>query len=312
MVFKGILTYLTVFSLGFILVTGLYLIHLHSFYGYWTLAGGYGSIKGTISYEGAATTSGYEGQQNANAEESFAGRVIRKVSLNSGHYVTSLLIMLTFTTVFVVIGLFSERWKILYIASFAFVYFAALLVQPLSPMLDERMRYLSPVVPLFLVIASGGIVRINDWVKWKWINQIVIPVSVLIVLLSSFAQFKMFPINFHNVWNSGGVNIRAKVGEWMKEKIPKPIRVMSRKPYIPYYADAQWFGTPPTYPEVLELAKSKNVDYIVLDKGVDYYLRPELRFLFDPDKIPPELQFIGGVKHPKTGKLLIVLYRIER
>ena len=313
MVFKGILTYLTVFSLGFILATGLYLIHLHSFYGYWTLAGGYGSIKGTISYEGAATTSGYEGQQNANAEESFAGRVIRKVSLNSSNYANSLLTMLTFTTAFVIIGLFSARWKILYIASFAFIYFSALLLQPLSPMLDERMRYLSPVVPLFLVLTSGGISRIKDWVKWKGINQIVIPISVLIVLLSSFAQFKMFPVHFDNIWNSGNrVNIRAKVAEWMKETIPKPIRIMSRKPNIPYYADAQWFVTPPTYPEVLELAKLKNVDYIVLDKGVDYYLRPELRFLFDPNKIPPELKFMGGVKHPETGELFIGLFKIER
>ena len=88
--------------------------------------------------------------------------------------------------------------------------------------------------------------------------------------------------------------------------------MMSRKPYIPYYADAKWFGTPPTYLEVLELARSKHVDYILIDRGIDYYLRPELRFLFDPNKSPPELKYIGGVKHPETGELFIGLYRIEK
>lgn len=300
-----------VFSLGFIIVTGFYLIKLHSFYGYWTVAGSYGSIKGTISYEGAATTSGWEGARNEAVEESALSKLVKKVILNLQNYSTALMGMLTIGTIFVIAGLLF-RWKVLYLVSVIAVYFSALLVQPLSPMIDERIRYLSPVFPLVLIIASGGISRIGDLIKSGETRKILIPVMSLIVLLSFTLHLKMFPVHFNFTGNQGSVNIREKVGLWMKEKLPHPLRVMSRKPYVPYYADGVWFTTPSTYDEVIKLANEKSVDYIVLDRDIEYYLRPELRFLFDPKQAPGELTFVGGIRYPKTGELLIGLYKINR
>lgn len=308
---KDALVPVVVFSLGFIIVTGLYLVKLHSFYGYWTVAGSYGSIKGTISYEGAATTSGWEGAKNEAAEEGALSKLVKKVTLNLQNYSTALLSMLTIGTIFVIAGLLF-RWKVLYLVSVIAVYFSALLVQPLSPMIDERVRYLSPVFPLFLIIASGGISRIGDLIKSGGTRKIFISVMAFIVLLSFTLHLKMFPVHFNFPGNKDSVNLREKVGLWMKEKLPHPLRVMSRKPYVPYYADAIWFGTPATYEEVIKSAKEKSVDYIVLDRDIEYYLRPELRFLFDPKQAPAELTFIGGIRHPKTGELYIGLYKINR
>lgn len=201
----------------------------------------------------------------------------------------------------------------MYVVSFILIYFIAFLTMPSTPMLDERMRYLSPVFPLFLVMASGGILRITDMVKWKGIKYVVITVCVVIVFLSLLPQREVFSISLNNVLRrQNNIGVREKAGLWMRDNLPKPIRVMARKPITPYYADAQWFATPSTYPEVLELARLKDVDYILLDKGIDYHLRPELRFLFDPDKIPPELKYMGGINHSKTGDILIGLYRIEK
>lgn len=310
---KNIIISGVIFILGFVIITAPYLVHIRSHYGNWSLAGGYGSISGMVANEGASNAKDWEvlGSKKT-VEESFAAKFIRKMSTNLGDYSSALWKMLYFTAFFAVLGIF-VRWKVMYVVSFIMIYFIAFLTMPSTPMLDERIRYLSPVFPLFLVMASGGIARINDRVKWKGIHQAVIPVAVIVVLLSSVYQYAMFPVNLNNILNKKkNIDIREKVGVWIKKNLPEPVRVMSRKPFIAYYADAKWFGTPSTYPEVLELARSKHVDYIVIDRGIDYYLRPELRFLFDPNKIPPELKYMGGVKHPETGEMFIGLYRIAK
>ena len=302
-----------IFSVGFILITGAYLVKLHSFYGEWTLAGSYGSVKNTITYEGAAKLSGWERLDTKKTEESFIEKVSKKVIINAQNYLFALFKMLILTIIFVVTGLFSNR-KVFYVASFVLFYFSALLLQPLSPLVEERVRYLSPIMPLLLITASGGIVRIYDLIKWKAVRHAIIPVAVGIILLSSIPQIWLFPFYFNKSWIKKEVSINAdeKVGLWMKENLPHPIRVMSRKPFIPYYADAIWFVTPATYKEVIELANQKAIDYIVIDKNVDYYLRPELRFLFDTKQAPADLKFISGIRHSKTGNLMVGIYKINR
>lgn len=310
---KNIVTSAAIFVLGFIIVTAPYLVRIRSQYGHWTLAGGYGSITGVVAQEGAATTKAWEGLGSKKVvEESFVSKFIEKIITNLQDYSSALAGMLLFTVFFIVAGIF-PRWKVIYTISFIVLYFSAFLALPSTPMLDERMRYLSPIFPLFLVVASGGIMRIQSWITWNGVKQFVMPVAVGIVLLSSILQAKVFPIDLHNLWDkSENVNLREQVGQWMKGYLPRPVRVMSRKPYIAYYADAEWFGTPPTYVEVLELARSKNVDYILIDKGIEYYLRPELRFLFDLKHVPSELEFVGGIRHPGTEELVIGIFKIKK
>lgn len=309
-VFKDAVTFLVIFSLGFFLVAGIYLIRLHSFYGQWTLAGSYGSITGTIANEGAETTEGWEKLRIEKEEESLNGNLAKKVTSNARNYFTSLLRMISLSIIFVIAGLFS-RWRVLYVISFMLIYFGSLLVQPLSPFMDEKVRYLSPVLPLLYVIASGGITNIQNWIKWRIAKQAALPVLVGIVILSFIPQNKMFPID--KFWGKNhSVNMREKVGLLMKENLKHPIKAMSRKPYIPYYADAIFFTTPATYEEVIELANSRDIDYLIVDRDIDFYLQPKLRFLFNPEKAPKDLEFIGGVRHPQTGELYIGLYKIKR
>src|SRR3972149_10308402 len=120
--FKDMLTPIIIFSVGFILITGVYLVKLHSFYGEWTLAGSYGSVKSTIEYEGAATLSGWERPDTKKTEESFIEKVSKKVIINAQNYLFALFKMLILTIIFVVTGLFSNR-KVIYVASFLLLYF---------------------------------------------------------------------------------------------------------------------------------------------------------------------------------------------
>lgn len=308
---KKVGAFLVLFTLGFFIVTGPYLVHLRTVFGYWTVSASYGSVKGMVEAEGASTLSGWEGAKTQKAEETLAAKLVRKIMLNVRNYAMALLGMLFVTALFVIAGLF-PRWKVLYVLSFILVYFGALLVQPLSPMLDERVRYLSPILPLLLVMASGGMLRIQEWLKGAAVKKAAIPVMIGIVLLSFLPQTRMFPVQFNKFWGKGNsVNLREKVGIWMKENLPAPVRVMSRKPYIPYYADAIWFVTPATYEEVIKLAHSKGVDYIVVDRSIEFYLRPELRFLFDTAQRPADLKFMGGIRHPRTQELYIGVYKIK-
>ncbi|MCC6544973.1 MAG: glycosyltransferase family 39 protein [Nitrospirae bacterium] len=320
------------FFLGFILITGVYLIHLHSFYGNWTLAGSYGSIEGTIAFEGAESRAGWENAATPDSGEGSVSRLINKVVLNAENYSVSLIskmpldsvykfIMIVVSVLFVVPGLFFGRKEggkgmgmgVLFLVSFIVVYYAALLLLPLSPMIDERIRYLSPISPLFMVIASGGIIRIQERMKSGMIRQAAIPVMVLVAMLSSLPLLEMFPLRMNQLWRTNAsLESIQKIGLWMKGNLPQPVRVMSRKPYIPYYAEALWFTTPATHKEVMELARSKEIDYIVVDKRVEYYLRPELRFLFYPKDAPKDFAFIGGIQNKKTGELSIGLYKINR
>lgn len=312
MVSRKIVAPLGIFALGFVLVTGIYLIRLHSFYGHWTLSGAYSSILSKVEAGGVSTMSQWENRKIEKAEESLYVQFIRKVTFNMREYSISLLFMLSLSVIFMVTG-FSPRWKILYVASFIMGYLIALFIVPPTPFQDERIRYLSPILPLCLVIVSGGMIRIYEWIKWKHVKRASVPIMVGIVLLSFMLQLKTFPIQINKFWyRNGSVNFRKKVGVWMRDNLPAPVRVMSRKPYIPYYADAIWFGTPATYEEVIKLAHAEGVDYIVVDRGIEFYLRPELRFLFDTAKIPADLKFMGGIRDPRTHELYIGVYKISR
>ncbi len=308
MVISGI-----IFILGFIIISAPYLIHIRSHYGNWSLAGGYSSITRVLVDEGASKVEDWEvlGSKET-VKESFIAKFTRKVNTNLADYSSALWKILYFTVFFAVLGIYL-RWKVMWVVSFMLIYFIAFLTMPSTPTIDERLRYLSPVIPLFLVMASGGIVRMKDWVKGNCINYAVIPVAVIIIFLSFIPSIKEYPLSLNNIWNQRvNSNIREQAGVWMRDNLPKPVRLMARKPVTPYYADAQWFTTPPSYPEVLELATSKNVDYILIERDVDYHLRKELRFLFDPDQLPSELRYVGGIKHTGTGELFIGLFRIEK
>lgn len=310
--FKDMLTPVIILSFGFILVTGVYLVKLHSFYGYWTLSGSYGSIKGTITFEGSDTLSGWEKLSSQKTEESFIDAVSKKVIINVQNYLSALLKMLILTIILIVAGLFPSR-KVIYLVFFTLFYFLALLVQPLSPLVEERVRYLSPILPLLMMVASGGIVHIYDLLKGKAIRYAVIPVAAGIILISWIPQLGLFPLNLNKSWTKkeAFIDTEKEVGGWMKENLPHPARVMARKPYIPYYADATWFLTPPTYNAVIEFADQNGIDYLVIDRKYDYYLRPELRFLFQTEQVPADLKLIYGTRNPRTGELVTGVYEIK-
>jgi hypothetical protein len=64
--------------------------------------------------------------------------------------------------------------------------------------------------------------------------------------------------------------IQKEAGLWMKDHLPRGVKIMSRLPQEAFYAELSWTGIPrKTYEEVLEIARSKGVRYLVLDEDTE-------------------------------------------
>lgn len=310
---KRVISFLILFVVGFFIVTGPYLVHIRSVFGHWDITASYGTVGSAIGSIGYSSIAEREMRTpKSPSTEGVHTMLFKKLSGNIRDYSSGILTIFSFMVIFALTGLFT-RWKILYLITAIAVYVASLLVQPLNPYLDERVRYLSPVVPLFLVMVSGGILNIHSWIKSGTAKKLIVPVMIGVVLISFILQYNMFPVHFHRFQGMDkSKNLRRQAGEWMKKNLTHPRRVMSRTPYIPYYADAVWFSTPATYKTAMNLAKTKNIDYMVIDRSIDFYLQPELRFLFNTTNIPPELNLILGIGNTRTKKLHIGVYKIEK
>ena len=99
-----------------------------------------------------------------------------------------------------------------------------------------------------------------------------------------------------------------KVGEWIKQNLPKDVTLMARKLYVGAYSGRKTVFLPyADYPDVIAYARQKGVDVIVMDEKFKA-LRPQLEFLFDESSPPGDLVPIHTVYNEKGQK--IILYKI--
>ncbi|TET73913.1 MAG: glycosyltransferase family 39 protein [Candidatus Aminicenantes bacterium] len=174
-------------------------------------------------------------------------------------------------------------------------------------------RYFYPYIPFLLIGLAQIIIIIRDWGKKnitygnRAFAKIVVyfPMGLLLLGMSSYS----------------GVLIGKKMsyapyeykimGQWMKENINDIENkiVMSRKVGVPFYAEAGheplYYGE---YPGLIEYAKSREVDYLLIDQWTIPKTRPQLTFLLEEDKKHPGLQLVHLIRY--EGRKTI-LYEIE-
>jgi len=101
------------------------------------------------------------------------------------------------------------------------------------------------------------------------------------------------------------------MGQWMKKNVDDIENkiVMSRKIGIPFYAEARheplYYGE---YSGLIEYAKFRKVDYLIIDQWTIPGTRPKFAFLLKEDEKHPGLQLVHKVIY-KDRK--IMLYEIE-
>ncbi len=136
------------------------------------------------------------------------------------------------------------------------------------PFFWVQRRYVSQMVAMSLPWAAFGCLEMKDWVgKWlakEPIAKRVSLVAFLILLSGMFIQGGVKHFNPHQRL------IRKQAGLWMKANLPCGGKIMSRLPHEAFYAELEWSGIPEgSYEEILRAARSKGVQYLVVDEDID-------------------------------------------
>jgi len=174
-------------------------------------------------------------------------------------------------------------------------------------------RYFYPYVPLLLIIIAKTTVEVESWLEKKISlrNRVCGSISgflltgILIVVMGSSSIY-LIPKKKELVPYEYKI-----MGQWMKEKINdiENKLVMSRKLAVPFYAGARhqpvYYGE---YLGLIEYAKSRKVDYLVIDDWIIPKTRPQFTFLLEENKDHSGLKLVHIVRN--KGRKAI-LYKIE-
>ena len=302
-------------GLGFLILAAPYWVYIHQETGQWSLAPYY-HVLHTVAASGANSA-----EDNALKARGESAGVVSKIQMNFLTYMFALTKTLTIALPFIALILLVEGYRqrpavfltggSVYILTMVASYFGAILLwlPVLSP--DERIRYISPLIPFFLLLAAGGIVVAVE--RGPRCKSLLLSAAVAALIVSFVVQLHYVPglTGFPAPWQPIPTSPYQLFGAWIKEHVPEPRVMMARKPYLPYYSDSTWFMTPTTLPEVLKLAQSEHVDYLFIDRIVDGRLRPELTFLLDPRRAPKNFELIAAQQF-EQGPIMTVLYRMKR
>ncbi|MBA7671037.1 hypothetical protein ES703_79188 [subsurface metagenome] len=174
-------------------------------------------------------------------------------------------------------------------------------------------RYFYPYFPFLLIGLAEIAIMIRDWGRKNitYGNRAFakiagyLPIGVLLVSMSSYSG-----ILIGKKMNYAPYEYKI-MGQWMKENINDIENkiVMSRKLGVPFYAGARYeplyYGE---YPGLITYARSRKVDYLVIDDWTIPKTRPQFAFLLKEDKKHPGLELVDTVRY-KDRKT--VLYKIE-
>lgn len=174
-------------------------------------------------------------------------------------------------------------------------------------------RYFYPYLPLLLIGLPQIAIMIRNWAKKNITHRnrvfakvvAYFPIGVLLIGMSSYSA-----VLIEKKMNYAPYEYKI-MGQWMKENINdiEHKTVMSRKMGVPFYGESKheplYYGE---YAELIIYAKSREVDYLVVDHWTIPGTRPQFVFLLEEDKEHPGLKLVHTVKY--KGRKTI-LYKIE-
>jgi hypothetical protein len=304
---------MSLFIAGFLCVSLPYVGYLRAQLGFWTITGSYGSIVEQLGRSGIPVSGGL----GDTTQDTSVLAVAEKILDAGSAYAPMLWTLCSISLVFAVVsllapprnGLLATRGRH-YLVTIIGCYFIALLLVGTVSYSGEVARYLAPAVPFILILASGGVVHIAGWVRRA--RGLVIGSAVCIVVFTFWFQVFSVPgLYFYAAWRPIPPSPQRLLGQWMRDQLQAPLSVMARKPYVPYFAGANWYYTPATLDGVLRLARERHIDYLVLDRSVDAGSPSELASLLEPGTPPAAVQLVATQPLP-SGRYLLALYRIRR
>ncbi len=174
-------------------------------------------------------------------------------------------------------------------------------------------RYFYPYFPFILIALALIIIIVQDWGKKDIIHRnrtltkimLYLPIAVLLLAMGGYSvvligkKLSYAPYEY------------KIMGQWMKENVDDIENkvVMSRKAGVPFYAEVRheplYYGE---YPGLIEYAKSKKIDYLVIDEWTIPRTRPQFAFLLEEGEKYVGLQLIHTIRY--KGRKTI-LYKVE-
>ena len=193
-----------------------------------------------------------------------------------------------------------------------------LLALPLlyAPISADR-RFFVPAIPLLLVFTSRGLETARTWLEQRGVAQ------ATAVARAGLAGLVLFGL-LYSILRVGPLDDAPEhraAGQWLAnhwQKISaahppqgsnhgRPV-VMSRKPWVAFYSGGLIAELPGgSLAEVLNRAREKQADVLVIDERWIRATRRELLPLLDPAQAPPRL----AVLHPIDSPRRIILYDLR-
>lgn len=208
------------------------------------------------------------------------------------------------------LGLFRTRWDKR--RAWQELYLILLLVSTISgygftSMHEER--YLVPVLPIILLWSARGIVEFEGWLSEsmqqiagsravalhnRWALRAIVTAAVSLTLLPSMTSL---------IRNE--VRDPRPVAAWIQKHTSTPPLIMATNPSIFFYAGGKHLYLPnEEYPVVIDYARRKKVDFIVIDER-DIGTSESLRFLLDEQSVHPGLKLVYKSEKAPKQKILV-------
>ncbi len=183
-------------------------------------------------------------------------------------------------------------------------------------------RYFVPLLPLLIVWASKGCVEFEGWLR-ETLDRGGAGRSVLLrkpwalrAALAALLALSLIPSVYSMAhggkWDRGAG--REAVGLWLKAHATPTLTVMAAGPWPAFYAGCQYLALPDEeYPAVLDYARRKRVDYVLVEQDVSYMhplfvpslrkelgqnARAELELVYTYDKTPRHNIFVFRLREP--------------
>lgn len=208
----------------------------------------------------------------------------------------------------------------LFLPSLVIGYFAVLIFSGTANFASgdwELCRYMTPLFPIFFLWAGFGIENGAKWLA-DVLKKIGMPLDIImikgwqvvIVILAIMVLATFLPHAKHlKVYDGNRESFARAIGEEIKKRSPHPPLIMARTTAIPYYAGADFLMIPfESYERVLEFARGKGVDFIVIARSDR---RPLLRNLLIITGSKPGLKIEFGVRDPQNPDYMVfAVYRV--
>ncbi len=149
------------------------------------------------------------------------------------------------------------------------------------------------------------IVQLFKEVPYKYLSvfrqQRFLEIALVSLIIFTFIPFTFRPL----LRNETQKQIYKQIGLWMKTNFPSGSRVITRKPWIPFYAEMEPIGFPfEPWNKILNFARHRGADYIVADQNV-IGNRENLMFLFKDDYISDDAKRIHESEDISGSKIFI-------